>query len=101
MTEAGLAAEATGPPRHGGIVDRIFRWVEALPGTAIPWIVGAVVALELLAHLTTWAAGETAVGEPRPELIFPGPFLAFFLLVIVVLDGVARSSFDDFRPSLD
>lgn len=37
----------------------------------------------------------------RQELLLPLPFLLFFLLLIVVLDGVAQSSFDDFRVSLD
>ena len=87
-------------PRRG-IVDRAIGWLEGLPGPAVPWIIVAIVVLGLGGHLASWLSGETPIGEPRLELLFPLPFLAFFLTLIVVLDSVARSAFDEFRTSLD
>jgi hypothetical protein len=95
-----VAANATAAPR-GGIVDRAVGWLERLPGTAVPWIIGAVAVLGLMSHLASWLSGETPVGEPRAELLYPLPYLAFFLTLIAVLDSVARSAFDEFRASLD
>lgn len=101
MAEAELSVPATGRLSGGGVIDRAFTWLEQLPGTAIPWILGGAIVLALVAHALSWLTGETPVGEPRPELLLPIPFLAFFLLLIVVLDGVAHESFDAFRPALD
>jgi hypothetical protein len=101
MTEGELAIRAPAGPVRTGIVDRAVSWLERLPGTAVPWIVAGVVVLALVTHAASWIAGETPFGEPRPELLLPIPFLTFFLLLIVILDGVAQSSFDDFQVSLD
>ena len=101
MGEAELSVPAIGKPTRRGVIDSAFTWVEQLPGTAVPWIIGGSIALAFVAHAATWLAGETPFGEPRPELLFPIPFLAFFLLLIVALDAVAHDSFDAFRPALD
>jgi hypothetical protein len=101
MVEVELKADAIVPTVHIGIVDRAIAGLERLPGTAVPWIVVGVAVLDLAAHAASWIAGEAPLGELRPELLLPMPFLTFFLLLIVVLDGVAQSSFDDFRVSLD
>lgn len=82
-------------------MDRAFTWLERLPGSAVAWIIVGAVVLELVGHIASWLAGETPVGEARLELLFPMPFLIFFLTLIVVLDSVARSAFDEFRTSLD
>jgi len=65
------------------------------------WIIVGGIGLELAGHIASWLSGETPVGELRLELILPMPFLIFFLTLIVVLDTVARSAFDEFRTSLD
>lgn len=101
MAEAELQSRAALTPPRGGIVDRAFNWLEQRPGTAVPWIAVAAVVLELVGHIASWLSGETPVGEPRFELILPLPFLVFFLTLIVVLDSVAQSAFDEFRISLD
>lgn len=101
MAEVELDARSAPAVRRSGIVDRAFGWLECLPGTAVPWVIGAAVVLGLVGHLVSWLSGETPVGEPRPELLFPLPFLAFFLGLIVVLDSVARSAFDEFQAALD
>jgi len=101
MTEGELTARTIGPAVHRGVVDRAVSGLERLPGTAVPWIVAGVIVLALAAHAASWIAGEAPFGEPVPELLLPTPFLTYFLVLIVVLDGVAHSSFDDFRVSLD
>jgi hypothetical protein len=101
MAEMELDAQAVRGAARGGIVDRAFGWLEGLPGSAVAWIIVAAVVLGLVGHLATWLSGETPIGEPRLEFVFPLPFLAFFLSLIVVLDSVARSAFDEFRASLD
>lgn len=95
-----VAGNPTAVPR-GGVFDRAVGRLEGLPGTAVPWIIGAVVVLGLAGHLVSWLAGETPLGESRLELLFPLPFLAFFLTLIVVLDSVALSAFEEFRAALD
>lgn len=101
MAEVELdAANATAAAR-GGIVDRAVGWVERLPATAVPWIIGTVAIVGLAGHLASWLSGETPVGEQRPEILLPLPFLAFFPTLIVILDSVARSAFEEFQASLD
>jgi hypothetical protein len=101
MAEVELEARSAPAVPRGGIVDRAVGWLEGLPGSAVPWIIGAAIVLGLTGHLVSWLSGETPMGEPRPELLLPLPFLAFFLTLIVVLDSVARSSFEEFKASLD
>jgi hypothetical protein len=101
MAETELQARAVRAAPRVGIVDRAVTGLEGLPGPAALWIVAAAAVLALVGHLASWVSGETPVGEPRLELLFPMPFLAFFLTLIVVLDSVARSAFDEFRASLD
>jgi hypothetical protein len=91
----------TPAPSRSGIVDRGIGWLERRPGTAIPWIIVGVLVLALLAHAASWLAGETPVGTLRQALFLPVAFLGFFLLLIVVLDAVAYTAFDDFRVALD
>jgi hypothetical protein len=65
VAEVELDARSAPAVRHGGIVDRAFSWLESLPGTAVPWIIGAAVLLGLAGHLVSWLSGETPIGEPR------------------------------------
>ena len=101
MAEADLQPRAVPAASRGGIVDQAVSWLESLPGTAVPWIILAAVVLGLVGHLAIWLFGETPVGEPQLALLLPLPFLVFFLTLIVVLDSLARSTFDEFRVSLD
>jgi hypothetical protein len=101
MADVKLDARRARAAPRGGVVDRAVGWLEGSPGTGVAGVIGAAVVLGLAGHLASWLSGETPVGEPRPELLFPLPFLAYFLTLIVVLDSVARSAFEEFRPALD
>ena len=101
MAEAQLQGHVTPGRSHDGVVDRAVGWLERLPGTGVPWIVAGAIVLDVVAHGASWISGEASLGDLRPELLFPVPFLIFFLVLIVILDGVASSSFDDFQPSLN
>src|SRR5258708_3841108 len=96
MAEVELDARTASTTPRRGVVDRVVGRLEGLPGTGVPWIIGAVLVIGLAGHLASWLAGETPLGVFRFELLFPLPFLAFFLTLIVALDGVALSAFDEF-----
>ena len=101
MAEADVHASAAPIRFRGGLIDRAIGRLERLPSSAALWIIVAGLVLELVAHAASWIAGETPFGEARPELLFPIPFLVFFLILITVLDGVASSAYQEFRVSLD
>lgn len=101
MAETALDARQDSPAPRRGIVDRAVGWLEGLPGTALPWVIGGIVVLGLAGHLASWLSGEIQFGDVRMELLLPLPFLAFFLGLIVVLDSIARSAFDEFKSLLD
>jgi hypothetical protein len=101
MAEVELEGRNAAAASRGGVIDRAVGWLEGLPGSATPWVIALTAVLGLAGHAVSWLSGETPVGEARPELLFPLPFLALFLILIAVLDSVARSAFDEFRGSLD
>ena len=92
-------------PSHAGVgyrpvIDRAVRWVERLPGTGLPWIIGGSLLLGVLAHVPSWRNGELRVGTLILDAFFPVLFMAFFLGLIDVLDRIARGAFADFRVAL-
>jgi hypothetical protein len=53
-----------------------------------------------LAHAWIWATGARPIGGLEPEVIPPVLIPAYFLWLLHVLNRVASSSFDAFRPAL-
>jgi hypothetical protein len=90
----------TAPARPGSVVDRLLGLVDLLPGPSSLWFV--VLALTLLApaHAWIWATGARPVGQVELVLFAPTFVLAYFLWLLHLLNRVASSAFDAFRPAL-
>jgi hypothetical protein len=83
------------------VIDRVVRWVERLPGTGVPWIFGFSLLLGILAHVPAWTSGELPAGTLIQDEFAPVWYMAYFLSLIDVFDGIARATFEEFRPALD
>ena len=82
------------------MIDQVIGRLERLPGTAVPWVIALGVAVAAGANLPAWLAGDRPVGTFVPHFVLPAFALAYFLGIIDVLDRIARSSFEEFRPAL-
>ncbi|MDL2334738.1 MAG: hypothetical protein QFC55_01735 [Chloroflexota bacterium] len=103
MTVDGLEADqpiSTAPTRSRGVVDRLLTLVDRFPGPSSVWFVLFAVALVAVATAWIWVTGARPVGQLDPEVIPPALMLAYFLWLIHLLNRIAGSSFDAFRPAL-
>jgi hypothetical protein len=109
-TEAELAAhahahagEAT-PETHPyapSWLNLLLDWIERLPGPSLlAYAVLALIAV-LGGHFALWNSGLLPVGQLDAGQTFWGIYLPAQLWIIHELDGVARSSFEAFRPAAD
>ena len=83
-----------------GLVDGVLAIVDRLPGPAAVWYAALAVALLALAHAWIWATGARPVGAFELEVLPPTVILVYFLWLLHLLNRIARSSFDAFRPAL-
>lgn len=86
--------------RPRSVVDRLLTLVDRLPGPSSLWFAVFALALLALAHAWIWATGARRVGEFELEVLPPTLIFAYFLWLLHLLNRVAASAFDAFRPAL-
>ena len=88
------------PTRNRSVVDRLLNLVDRLPGPSSLWFVVLGMLLLAPAHAWIWATGTRPVGEVEWVLFAPALVLAYFMWLLHLLNRVAGSAFDAFRPAL-
>ena len=97
--ERGTGVRATGV-RGPGMVDRLLRFVDSLPGPAAAWWAAVGVALTLIGHVVVWLSPQRQFGEFFHDVLTPSMMFAWFMWLTHTLNRVGAASFDDFRPAL-
>ncbi len=87
-------------PQRRSVVDRLLMLVDQLPGPSSLWFVVLAAMLLVPAHAWIWASGARPMGQVELVLFAPTLILAYFTWLIHLLNRVAGSSFDAFRPAL-
>ncbi len=82
------------------VVDRLLTLVDRFPGPSSIWFATLGVALIALAHAWIWLSGARPLGQLELEVFPPAIILAYFLWLLHLLNGIASSSFNAFRPAL-
>jgi hypothetical protein len=86
--------------RRRGVIDRILLAIDALPGpVGLAWAAVAV-GLAAAAHVIVWLTGGRPIGELYPDIAAAPVIFAWFGFLLQVLNRVATSVFDEFRPAL-
>ena len=90
----------TTPLRPPSSLDRLFAWIEALPGPAWMFYVAVTLAFIILGHGLRWLDGSLAVGAFDQSRLAIDLLTVYALALMHYLNGPARESLEAFRPAL-
>src|SRR3954468_18726445 len=98
VTESGGAADPQAD--RGGWFDRLLDLPLRLPLPAPVWWFVLLGGLILIPSTLIWVTGSQQLGEVQPRVWLPAVTAAYVVAFINIVDGIARSAFDDFSRAL-
>ena len=83
-----------------GFVDRVLLFVDRLPGPAAAWWLAIGFGLAAIGHVFVWLSTNRPLGVIHDDVAVPAFIFAWFGWLTHTLNGVGRTTFDEFRPAL-